>query len=219
MCGDASERTRERLVTVVRTPRRHIYVRATRKQRPPVCFASNHEGFRTFPHWTHGFQVPRNRALPKGFPRSSQLPPSSERFDPPRAISSSKEVGPSSSHSATPTRSAVASSRWPPANGILSSFRLRKVQSPTILYHLSTISLLIDRIFNSFPRDVFKLLRTISLSKELNFLANYLFPETALPSSSRFIFFDPSLLTNGVLPHLLSNKFLSSSDHFLPFLS
>lgn len=56
----ANERARERLVAVVR---HHIYVRASRKQRPPVCFASNHNGFRTFR--TLGF---RTCGLPRRLP-------------------------------------------------------------------------------------------------------------------------------------------------------
>lgn len=155
MCGDASERTRERLVAVVRTPRRHIYVRATRKQRPPVCFASNHEGFRTFSHSAHGFQfLPRNRsssarissifsAAPPLLRGSILLGtfPLPKKLDRPRAIPTTRSTAAHLLAMAIRKRNSI------------SSRRLQKVQSSTILYHLSTISFLIDRIFNSFPRE------------------------------------------------------------------
>jgi len=124
---DASERTRERLVAIVRTPRRHIHVRASRKQRPPVCFASNHERFRTF-RTRHGFQFPRIAFFREDFLDLLSCP----LFWEVRSSlgdSSSEEVEPSSSYSATIKEIyRVVSFWWPSGNGFhLVSVILRRL--------------------------------------------------------------------------------------------
>lgn len=86
---DASERTREHLVAVVRTPRDAIYTSGLRGSSAHLSASRATTRDSALFALAARFPIPSNHALPRGFPRSSQVPPlpsSSERFDSPRAI-------------------------------------------------------------------------------------------------------------------------------------
>ena len=86
------ERTNERASRRDRENAETPYTRPGFAEAAPTCLLR--EQPREIPHFSHSarLSVSTNRVLPRGFSRSSQLPPSSERFDPPWAIPLPKKL-------------------------------------------------------------------------------------------------------------------------------
>lgn len=146
------------------------YIRPGYAEAAPTCLLR--EQPRGIPHFSHSARLPvlPNRVLlfREDF---LDLPscPSSERFDPPRAIPLPKKLN---RPRAIPLIAKEINSNLPDGHRETDSifFILRR------FHHLSAISFPIDRTFSSLSRDVFQLFRTISLSGELNFPRAASFP-------------------------------------------